>query len=310
VSAATNVLQLVRAHYQKNEPAFAGAAAALARCAKTPLIQREIADLIRRGYQERTPGRAEEVMRPLKAAPIGAMNPLPQVGFDDLQLDASLQLALDEFVQELEYRDELAARKLRARNRFLFHGPPGNGKTSSAAALANALGVQAYCVSIPRISSEYMGGTGKALDTLFSSIRDGMVVVFDELDAIGTRRGSGSSAAGKEQNQILNVMLTAFDAHRSGVIVATTNRQEIIDEALLRRFDEQVLFPAPSLEQMQSLAWKLCQKFGVPPVNVNDCQNLDEVTKRVEATARRLVMKELIAADSDDESDNQDTSMN
>jgi SpoVK/Ycf46/Vps4 family AAA+-type ATPase len=111
-------------------------------------------------------------------------------------------------------------------------------------------------------------------------------------------------AAGKEANSIVNTMLTLLDRTKHGIIIATTNRPDILDPALLRRFDEQIEFPAPSPEQMRSLASKLCEGFGVPPVDVSSCANFDEVTKRCETEARRAVMRELIAAEqADKESD-------
>ncbi len=314
-SGSALVLGLIRAHYRRDDLAFAGSAAMLARQA-APAIKPQIEEIIRKGYQGRgspPPGgftgdnyrRPGELKKLEPQAPIGALQPLRKVSFQDLILDANLQGLLDELVLELEFRDELAGRGLRARNRFLFHGPPGDGKTSTGAALAHALGVQAYCVSIPQLVGSYLGETGKNLATLFEAIRDGMVVVFDEIDAIGTSRG-GEHGADKERNATINCMLMLLDRHRSGVIVATTNRSDILDPALMRRFDERILFPAPSQEQMTNLAWRLSQKFKIPPVYVNDCANFDEVTKRVENEARRIVMKELIAADTAPEEGDED----
>lgn len=301
MSAAVSVLQLCRAHFRRDDVAFASAAASLARSAKSPSIRQEIGELIRRGYQ--TPPRSNDrrPARPVKPPPRGGLYALPRVGFEDLLLEPKLQAFLDELVVELEYREELAERGLRSRNRLLFYGVPGNGKTASSAALANALGVDAYCVSIPSIVSQYLGGTNKELQHLFADISDGMVVVFDEIDAIGARRGGDTQAAGKEQNQIVTAMLTLLDRHRDGVIVATTNRPDILDSALVRRFDEQIEFPAPSIAQKRSLAERLAEKFGVPVVDVDDCQNFDHVTKTVEREARRAVMRELLAAEAAEE---------
>lgn len=309
------VLQLLRAHYRRDDMAVAGAAAMLARAA-SPALRPQIEDIIRKGYQGRGPAppggfegdRYRRNTEPLKPqAPIGPLQPLRRVSFPELMLDADLQALLDELVQELEFREELAERKLRARNRFLFHGPPGNGKSSSAAAVGHALGVPAYCVSIPQLVGSHLGETGKNLGALFDSIRDGMVVVFDEIDAIGSRRGQGEQSCDKEMNATVNCFLMLLDRNKSGVIMATTNRPDILDPALMRRFDEKILFPAPSREQMESLAWSLSQKFSVPPVFVADCANFDEVTKRVENEARRVVMKELIAADTAPDSENENT---
>lgn len=295
--------------------AVAGAAAMLMRAA-SPAIKPQIQEIIRKGYQGRGPTppggfegdryRRPDALKDLKPqAPIGPLQPMRRIGFPELMLEPDLQALLDELVQELEFREELAERNLRARNRFLFHGPPGNGKSSSAAAVGHALGVPAYCVSIPQLVGSHLGETGKNLGALFDSIRHGMVVVFDEIDAIGSRRGQGEQSCDKEMNATVNCFLMLLDRNKSGVIMATTNRPDILDPALMRRFDEKILFPAPSREQMESLAWTLAQKFGVPPVYVADCANFDEVTKRVENEARRIVMKELLAADAapDDDED-------
>lgn len=295
--ASAYVLQMVRAHFRRDESAFAYAATALSKGAKSPAIRTEIESLVRRGMQSTaaTPPRSLSPILPAPTA--GMLQPLPALSFPDLLLAPQLQAHLDEIVVELEYRTHLAERGLRARNRLLFHGPPGNGKTSVSAALANALGVEAYCVSLPDAVSSYLGGTGKNLGELFGGLRDGMVVVFDELDAIGSKRGDVSQSIGKETNAIVNTLLTLLDRHTSGVIVGTTNRPDILDPALLRRFDEHLLFPAPTVEQMRALSGRLSDKYSISPVHVDHCANFDEVTKAVTREARRAVMRELLATD-------------
>jgi SpoVK/Ycf46/Vps4 family AAA+-type ATPase len=312
MTASAHVVQLVRAHYAQNEPLFASSAMALARGSKVPSVKAALINTL-------SAGRSSAIHRPTPAAPARPfqqaprshaqvsrlLQPLGRVAFDDLLLEPPIQAFLDEIVIELEYREELAARKLRARNRLLFWGPPGNGKTSSAAALGTALDVEAYGVSLPRTVSKYMGETGQNLGELFDSLTPSSLVVFDEIDAIGSARSDTTHSAGKEQNNFVNTILTLLDRCREGVIVATTNRPDILDPALLRRFDELVEFPAPSQAQMRGLAQKLCEGFGVPPVDVSSCANFDEVAKRCETEARRIVMREILAAEeaADDESD-------
>jgi SpoVK/Ycf46/Vps4 family AAA+-type ATPase len=209
-------------------------------------------------------------------------------------LGDELQATLDELVVELEYRDQLAARNLAPRSRLLFYGPPGNGKTSCASAIASALGLDAYVVSLPDLVSQYIGGTGANLGKLFDGLNPNRVVVFDELDAIGSSRGDSNTGSSKEQNATVNVMLTLMD-RAQGIIIATTNRLEIIDPALKRRFDESVHFPAPSVEQMRSLAVKVSAPHAVTAPDVDDCANFDEVTKRCLTHARREAMRQILA---------------
>jgi SpoVK/Ycf46/Vps4 family AAA+-type ATPase len=307
VTASATVMQLVRAHFERDDAAFANAAMTLARAASAGTVRQSIIDTVRKGYQRR-PGADLAKQRDASRAPVvassGLLQALPTVRFDDLVLEPQLQAALDECVLELEYREELAERGIRARNRFLLWGPPGNGKSSVSAAVASALGVQAYGVSLPRIISENMGGTGKHLGELFDSLRPDTLVVFDEIDALGARRESGGSSAGKEMNNIVNTMLTLMDRTKHGVMVATTNRLDMLDEALVRRFDEVLEAPAPTVQQMRALAEKLCTGFGVRPIDVSSCRNFDEVAKLCETTARRIIMREILdAEDRDDAAD-------
>lgn len=277
---------------------------ALARASKAPTVKAAITNLVQSG---RTAGRpvqstAQPFQPPRALVKSSTMlQQLERVTFDELLLEPQVQAILDEIVVELEYREELAQRKLRARNRLLFWGPPGNGKTSSAAAMGAALDVPAYGVSLPRTISKYIGETGQNIGQLFDGLTADTLIVFDELDAIGARRGATEQAAGKEHNGIVNTMLTLLDRCRHGVIIGTTNRPDILDPALLRRFDELVEFPAPNALQMRSLAEKLCDGYGVPPVDVSNCQNFDEVAKRCETEARRIVMRELLAAEAAEE---------
>ncbi len=307
MTAAASVMQLVRAHFGRDEVAFASAAHALARTAKMPALRIQITEALKRGYASRpgeVPRAFEQPAKPRHENMSRLLQTLPDVGFVDLLLPTDLQLFLDEIVTEIEYREDLAARKLRPRSRLLFYGPPGNGKSSSAAALANALGMQAYGVSLPRTIDKYVGATGEHLGELFDALRGDTLIVFDEIDAIGASRGTANQAASKEQNSIVNTMLTLMDRNRDGVFIATTNRPDIIDPALMRRFDEQICFPEPSYEQMRSLAGRLCDGHGVPCIDVSGCRNFDEVTKTVQREARRSVMREILLAEqSEAESD-------
>ena len=305
MSATALVLQLVRAHFTGNHAAFSSAALQLARGAKTPAIKKQIMDFVHGGASNgRVPPPPQGQLRPLPKVPGQAddlLQSLTPVTFADLLLEETQQQILDEVCVELEYRTELAERKLRARNRLLFWGPPGNGKTSSAVALAANLGVPAYGVMIPSLMSKWVNETGNNLGRLFQNIGPDTVVVFDELDAIGVSRNSGETSAGHESNKIVNTLLTLLDRCRDGVIIGTTNRPDILDPALLRRFDEHIEFPGPSAQQMTALAQRLCDRYQVPLCDISECRNFDSVTKTVEREARRVVMKELLAADEAEE---------
>lgn len=311
VSASGHVLQLIRAHYAGHEDVFASSAMALARGSKLFSVRDTIQRLVREGARASGARASQPQARGLRkldenrprALAGGMLEQLKRQTFEQLMLPQEIQELFDEISTEIEYTEELSGRGLRPRNRILLHGPPGCGKTSFASSLAAALDMPAYGVSLPRLIGSHIGETGANLATLFDSTPDDALVVFDELDAIGGVRGGIEQSAGKEFNSTLNTMLTLLDRKDTGIIVATTNRLDILDPALVRRFDEQVLIPEPTHQQKLTLATRLCEQFGVPVPGIGECANYDAVTKLVLREARKHVMREIRAQESqgDDE---------
>jgi len=316
MSASDTIAQLIRAHYAGSESAFLSASESLARSSKHPQARAALTQEIqagRRSVERRRRADAAKVHAPESYEATGSklvplppstpshasrfLQPVNPVAFAELLLAPHLQSALDEIAVELTYRTHLAERGLRARSRFLFHGPPGNGKTACSSALAQALGIQGYIVSLSDVVSSFLGGTGSNLGDVMKALNSGTLIVFDELDAIGSKRGSGGpdAGAGREQNAIVNTLLTLLDSSKDGVLCATTNRLDIIDPALRRRFDDVIEVPAPSPEQLAQLARQLEARHDIEPVDIRDCENFDAVTKRVLREARRIVMAEILA---------------
>lgn len=299
MSASTLVLDLFRAHFRGDPQAFRTFALRLARLTTNEMTRKTMLDVIERGgkatrHADPFTDAARKPMAPTGASTL--LEPLDSVSLDDLMFEPWLRAQLDEVVLEIAHRTELAERHLKPRCRLLFCGPPGNGKTSSGAAIGHELGVPAYGVTIPALMSQFMGGTGGNLQQLFGSVNNGSVVVLDEIDAIGGHRTNPDQAAAKEQNSIVNALLTLLDRHRDGTLIATTNRLDVLDPALVRRFDDVVEFPAPNDEQKNALARRLEEKHEIGFVDVRDCANFDAVTKRVVGEARRIVMREILAA--------------
>lgn len=314
--AYANIVQLIRAHYGLDESAFATAASTLGRGSKVTSFRDEIDRLVREGRNKvearrreqygrsgPTPGGQPLQMDPLpqKAAVNGMLRRLDGLSFADLLLPEHVQSAFDEIVTELEFRDELEKRGLRARDRILLHGPPGNGKTSSAVAIAKQLGYPCWGANLAEVFGKFLGDTSRNVQALLESLPHQAVSVLDEIDAIGGARSAyGTQACDKELNAGVNVLLTTLDRSTTGIIVATTNRVDILDPALVRRFEQVIEVPAPSVEQKRALATRLCATFEIEPVRVDDCENFDAVTKCCKHEARRVVMKEILAADAAD----------
>jgi len=127
----------------------------------------------------------------------------------------------------------------------LFHGPPGTGKTMTAAALARSVGLPAYLVDLSALVSKYIGETEKALARVFDrAAREPCFLVFDEADAVFGRRTEVADSHDRYANQEVSYLLSRVEAH-PGVVILTTNLLANIDEAFQRRIHVMVEFPAP-----------------------------------------------------------------
>jgi len=289
---ATLIVQLVQYHCEGREPEFRTTAAFLAKRAKNPRIGQMIHDAL----AKRPQGQAPEARRSKNAQPVpGPSKWLTQLEHMDI---AALKLptAVEDLVAELVTEDTAASaleeRGLDPRRRVLLHGPPGNGKTSLARALGGALGIPALALSSDIVSS-HMGETSARLTALADAFGEArFMLVIDEIDSLGVSRGSETTDCSREDARTLTALLMLLDRKLSNWIVATTNRLDRVDVALIRRFDEIIEMPAPSAEQLTELAESLASQYQVRTPDVSRCANFDAVTKTVRTSARRQIVRE------------------
>jgi SpoVK/Ycf46/Vps4 family AAA+-type ATPase len=279
MARGTQLETLIRAHYQKQEHWFRQLSLEIAKTQKSPDAQERIRKVI-----------ADSEIIPSKAR--GMMHEVAPVSLDDLVLSDELRNELELVAAEHASFGALAAHNLTPRSRLLFHGPAGNGKTSAAAALGALLGKPVYSLSLPKLVDSHLGSTGTNLDIAFSALSSGMVLLLDEIDAVGSARNNTSSGADKENNRIVNTLLTLLDQQVNGVLVATTNRADMLDSALLRRFDLELEFPAPTARQLGLYAQTLCCRHRVPSTcaALADCTSFAIAQRQVTAAARRWVL--------------------
>jgi cell division protease FtsH len=174
------------------------------------------------------------------------------VGFDDV---AGIDEAVDELREIVEFlRTPEKFRKLGGRipKGVLLVGPPGTGKTLLARAVAGEAGVPFFSLSGSEFVEMFVGVGAARVRDLFAQAQSKApcIIFIDELDAIGKTRSAGAVGGHDEREQTLNQMLAemdGFDARAGVIIIAATNRPEILDSALLRpgRFDRQVLVDRP-----------------------------------------------------------------
>lgn len=157
---------------------------------------------------------------------------------DDLILEKSKKNQIKTIIDEYKKRDVLIESGLRNANKILLEGPPGTGKTSTAMVIATELGLPLYVVKHSYLIDSKLGETSRNIYKIFHDIHNYKgVYLFDEFDALGAKRGNNDDVA--EMSRIVNTILQELDnLDSTNVILFATNRADILDSALERRFDE------------------------------------------------------------------------
>ncbi len=178
----------------------------------------------------------------------------PSVSFDDVAGYEGVKQEVREVVDFLQHPERYRRAGAQGPRGVLLVGPPGTGKTLLARAVAGEAGVPFYAVTGSGFVELYVGlGARRARDLFAEARRHAPAIVFiDEIDAIGARRAVAGIGGNDEREQTLNQLLAEMDGFPgdgSIVVLANTNRPEVLDPALLRpgRFDRQVQVPLPSL---------------------------------------------------------------
>jgi SpoVK/Ycf46/Vps4 family AAA+-type ATPase len=171
----------------------------------------------------------------------------------DMVLNEPTVDALRSLAGEVRQRALLASHGVPSRRRVLFWGPPGCGKTSGAEALAAELSVPLVVVRIDAVISSYLGETAANLRRLIDYAHEGTwVMLFDEFDAIGRLRDDPTEHG--EIKRVVNAFLQMLDDYTGpSLLIAATNHEKLLDQALWRRFDEVVEFDRPTVHQIRRL---------------------------------------------------------
>lgn len=175
---------------------------------------------------------------------------VPKRRLEDLLLPAVTRTACETLVEEQRRADLLRSHGLEPRNRVLLVGPPGNGKTTLAEAIAEALGVPLLVVRYEAVIGSFLGETASRLRRVFDYARTTpCVLFFDEFDVVGKERGDIHETG--EIKRVVSSVLLQIDDLPSWTIVATaTNHPELLDRAVWRRFQLRLDLPAPTHSQI------------------------------------------------------------
>jgi cell division protease FtsH len=178
----------------------------------------------------------------------------PTVTFADVAGVDEAKQELQEVVEFLKYPDKFAAVGARIPRGVLLVGPPGTGKTLISRAVAGEAGVPFFSISGSEFVEMFVGvGASRVRDLFDQAKRNSPCIVFvDEIDAVGRQRGAGLGGSHDEREQTLNQILVemdGFDTNTNVIVIAATNRPDVLDPALLRpgRFDRQVVLDRPDI---------------------------------------------------------------
>jgi len=184
----------------------------------------------------------------------------PDVTFDDVAGADESKEELQEIVEFLRYPEKFLAIGARIPKGVLLVGPPGTGKTLISRAVAGEAGVPFFSISGSEFVEMFVGvGASRVRDLFDQAKRAAPSIVFvDEIDAVGRHRGSGLGGGHDEREQTLNQILVemdGFDTNTNVIIIAATNRPDILDPALLRpgRFDRQVVMDQPDVKGRKAI---------------------------------------------------------
>ena len=194
---------------------------------------------------------------------IAEITPRRELG--DMVLSETCRTAVDQLIEEQQRSSLLRAHGLDPRHRLLLVGPPGNGKTSLAEAIAESLAVPFFVVRYEAMIGSYLGETASRLKRVFDYVRTTpCVLFFDEFDAVGKERGD-IHETGEIKRVVTSLLMHVDELPSYAVVIAATNHSELLDRAVWRRFQLRLGLPAPGEKELMEYFEKFLASFDQRP---------------------------------------------
>lgn len=217
----------------------------------------------------------------------------------DLILSSPLRDRIHRILEEQQHLSRLKEHGLRPRQRLLFTGPPGCGKTMTASALASDLCLPLFVVRLDTLITRYLGESLSKLRLIFDTVNQSRAVyLFDEFDSIGYTRDFTGDVG--EMRRLLNSFLTFIEKLSSNsLVIAATNHGSRLDKALYRRFDDLIEFGLPEEQHI----WETVQArlVGMPQSKLDRTRILKaaqglsyaEITRACEEAVKEMLLRDL-----------------
>merc|ERR1712174_190678 len=198
---------------------------------------------------------------------------VPNIKWDDIGGLEETKRSLQEMIlYPIDHPEKFEKFGMQPSRGVLFYGPPGCGKTLLAKAVASECSANFVNIKGPELLTMWFGESEANVREVFDKARAAApcVLFFDELDSIGTARGSGGGDAGGAGDRVMNQLLTEIDGvgvKKNVFFIGATNRPELLDEALLRpgRLDQLIYIPLPDLPARQGILEATLKKSPIAP---------------------------------------------
>jgi SpoVK/Ycf46/Vps4 family AAA+-type ATPase len=223
-----------------------------------------------------------------------------QFELEEVFLTVELQALIKDLKAEITHKELFKQHNLSIRNKILFYGTTGNGKTTLARYISKCLGLPFVEINGDIIDSK-MGSTSSRITQIFNSLNAPCVLFWDEVDSIGNERKGGDSALEQENNRIVNTFLSQFEKlHEDVVFIAATNRFDSLDPAFKRRFEVRMEIKNPSVEEKGEFLKKLMDHYNFTPehksiawIKLHALDTYAEIKEYCVEVARKIVLQKI-----------------
>lgn len=204
----------------------------------------------------------------------------------EMVLPEELEYKIERIEREYVARERLEHFGLKPRHKVLLYGPPGCGKSMTAERIAWKIGLPFLKVRFEAVISSYLGESASNLKKLFDAIKTyPCVLLLDEFDFIAKTRNHSNDVG--EMQRIVNILLNLLEDYDApGILIATTNLENILDKALFRRFDDIIEFQKPGQNEIIGIL-----KSTLSSLNTDKSVKLDKIAKEMDGFSAALVVK-------------------